>query len=61
MTASCVYSWILSSSSEQLFYGAPLGNCLFNAQVAEFQPKDKYFVLYFQVFYTRMRSSHPNA
>ena len=44
-----------------LFYGAPLGNCLFHVQVAEFQPPDSvknYFTDAFQALYTRMRSSH---
>ena len=36
MTASQVYLRILRSFSEQLFYRAPLRNCLFNVQVAEF-------------------------
>ena len=31
----------LRSFSEQLFYGAPLGNCLFHTQVPEFQPADR--------------------
>ena len=36
-TASCVY---LLSFLEHLFYREPLENCLFHAQVAEFQPAD---------------------
>ena len=46
MTDSCVYLRILRSFSEHFFYGAPLGNCLFCVQVAEFPPPDtvkKYF------------------
>ena len=31
---------ILRSFSDHLFYRAPLGNCLFHVQVAEFQPPD---------------------
>ena len=38
MSASCVYLWILRSYSDHLFYRAPLGNCLFHLQVAQFQP-----------------------
>ena len=30
----------LSGLSDDLFYRAPLGNCLFHVQVAEFQPPD---------------------
>ena len=40
VTASCVYIWILRSFSDHLIYRAPLGNCLFHVQVAEFQPPD---------------------
>ena len=40
VTASCDYLWILRSFSEQPFYRAPPGNCLFHVQVAEFQPPD---------------------
>ena len=64
MTASCVYLWILRSFSEHLFYGAPLGNCLFHVQAAEFQPADtvkNYFTGAFQAFYTRKRSNHLKA
>ena len=32
---------ILRSFSDHLFFRAPLGNCLFHIQVAEFQPPDK--------------------
>ena len=38
MSASCVYLRILRSYSDHLFYRAPLGNCLFHLQVAQFQP-----------------------
>ena len=65
MTTSCVYLfYILISFSDQLFYRAPLGNCLFHLQVAEFQPSDTvkiYFTGTFQAFYTRTRSSHSKA
>ena len=53
MTASCVYLKILRSFSDHLFYTAPLGNCLFHLQVAQFQPPHtvkKYFVSAFQAF-----------
>ena len=40
MTTFYVYLCILRSFSEHLFYRAPLKNCLFHAQVAEFQPAD---------------------
>ena len=44
MTASCVCLWILRSFSGHLFQRAPLENCLFHLQVAEFQPpRKKYF------------------
>ena len=36
MTTSCVY--LCLEVSEHPFYRAPLGNCLFQVQVAEFQP-----------------------
>ena len=55
MTASCVYLRILRSFSEHLIYRAPLGNCLFHVQVAEFLPADtvkNYFTSAFQAFYT---------
>ena len=61
MTASCVYLWILRSFSEHLFYRAPLENCLFYVQVAEFQLADtvkNHFTGAFQAFYKRARSSH---
>ena len=51
---------ILRSFSDHLFYRAPLGNCLFHVQVAEFQPPDtvkNYFTGAFQAFYTRSRDS----
>ena len=51
----------LRSFSERLFYGAPLGNCLFHVQAADFQPADtvkNYFTDPFQAFYTRKRSNH---
>ena len=47
--------------SEHFFYKAPLRNCLFHEQVAEFQPLDtvkKYFTGVSQAFYTRTRSGH---
>ena len=40
MPTSCVYLWILRSFPEHSFYTAPLGNCLFYVQVAEFQAPD---------------------
>ena len=61
MTVFSVYLRILRSFSELLFYRAPLGNCLFHVQVAEFQPPDtvkNYFTSAFQAFYARARSSH---
>ena len=61
MTASCIYLWILRSSSYHLFYKAPLGNSWFNLQVSEFQPPytvKKYFTCAFQAFYTRRRRSY---
>ena len=64
MTASCVYLWILRSFSEQLFFRAPLGNCLFHLQVAEFQAADtveNIFTGAFQALYKRTRSSHSKA
>ena len=65
MTASwCVYLWILRSFSDHLFHTAPLGNCLFHLQVAEFQPQhtvQKYFTSAFQAFHTRRRSSYSKA
>ena len=36
MTAFCIYLWILRSFSDHLCYRAPLGNCLFHLQVAQF-------------------------
>ena len=51
----------LRSFSEHLFYKAPLGNCLFQVPVAEFQPAytmKNYFTGTFQTFCTRARSSH---
>ena len=53
MTASCAYLWILRSFSGHLFYRAPLGNCLFHLQVAQFQPPHtvkKYLLSAFQAF-----------
>ena len=58
MTASCFYLWILRSFPDHLFYRAPLENCLFHLQVAEFQPPhtvNKYFTCAFLAFYTRRR------
>ena len=49
MAASCVYLWILRSFSDHLFYRAPLGNCLFHLQIAQFQPPNtvkKSYVLF---------------
>ena len=63
MTASYVYVRILGSFSDHLFHKAPLGNCLFLLQVAEFQPPytvKKYFTRAFQAFYTR-RNSYSEA
>ena len=60
VTASCVYLWILRSFSDYLVYRAPLGNCLFHLQVAEFQPPhtvNKNFTCAFQAFYRRRRRS----
>ena len=54
----------LRSFSEYLVYRAPLGNCLFHVQAAEFQPPDtvkSYFTSALQAFYTRTRSSQSNA
>ena len=62
MPASCVYLWILRSFFR--FYRAPMGNCLFHVQVAEFQPADtvkSYFTGAFQAFYNRTRSSLSQA
>ena len=64
MTAICVCQRILISFSEHLFYIAPLGNCLFHVQVAEFQLPDtvkNYFASAFRAFYTRTESSHSKA
>ena len=64
MTASCVYLWILRSCSDHVFYRVPLGNFLFQVQVAAFQPPDtgkKYFTSGFQTFYTRTISSYSKA
>ena len=50
--------------SECLFYGAPLGNCLFHVQVAEFQQPETVknnFINVFQAFYTRTTISHSKA
>ena len=45
--------------SEYLFHWAPLGNCLFYAQAAEFHPADtvKHYFTGFQAFYKITRSS----
>ena len=62
--ASCFYLWILRSFSEHIFYRAPLRNCLFHVQVAEFQPAHTIKILFvgaFQAFFTRTRSSHLKA
>ena len=64
MTASYSYMVFLRSCSDHLFYRAPLENCLFYVQVAEFQRPDtvkKYFTGAFQAFYTRTRSSYSKA
>ena len=52
MTASCVYLWILGSFSEHLFYRAPLGNCLWHVQFAEFHPPDTVKTLFYRCFST---------
>ena len=60
MTASFVRLKILRSCSDDLLYRVPLGNFLFQVQVAGLQPPDtekKYFTSAFQAFYTRTRSS----
>ena len=54
--SSLCFMWILRSFSVHPFYRAPLENCLFHVQVAEFQPPHtvkKYFASAFQAFYTR--------
>ena len=64
VATSCVYLWILRSFSEYLFYRAPLRNCLFHVQVADFQAADtekNYFTGAFQIFYTRTRNKHSKA
>ena len=51
---------VLSSFSENLFYRAPLENCSFHAQVAEFQPADIlkiYFIGAFEAFYKTFEHS----
>ena len=56
MTASFVCLRILRSCSGDLCYRVPLGNFLFQVQVAGLQPPDtekKYFTSSFQAFYTR--------
>ena len=64
MTASCAYLRILRSFSEHLFHRAPLGNCLFHVEVAEFQSpgtSKRYFTSVFQASYARTRSSYSKA
>ena len=64
MTTSCVYLRILRSFSEHLSYRAPLRNCLFDVQFAEFQPPDTvkyYFTSAFQAFYRRTTKTHSKA
>ena len=39
-TSGWLHLWILRSFPDHFFYRAPLGNCLFHAQVAGFQPQD---------------------
>ena len=58
MTASC-YLRIMRSFWKRIFYRAPLRNCLFHVQVAEFQPPDT--VNASQAFYARTWSSHSKA
>ena len=59
MSAFCVYLWILRSFWEYLFYRAPLWNCLFHLQIAEFQPVNTVKnSCAFQAFNTRTRSRH---
>ena len=60
ITASCVYLRFSRSYLERLFDRAPLGNCLFNVPVAEFQPADtvnNYFAGAFEEFYKGTRLS----
>ena len=45
MIASSVYLWNLRSFSENLFYWAPMGNCLLQVQVAEYQTQDTVLLL----------------
>ena len=39
-TSGWLHLWILRSFPDHFFYKAPLGNCLFHAQVAGFQEQD---------------------
>ena len=39
-TSGWLHLWILRNFPDHFFYRAPLGNCLFNAQVTGFQPQD---------------------
>ena len=39
-TSGWLHLWILRRFPDHFFYRAPLGNCLFHAQVAGFQPQD---------------------
>ena len=60
-SASYVCLRILENFLEHLFYRAPLGNCLFHVQAAEFQPPDTvkmYFTSAFPAYYTMTTSSH---
>ena len=61
MTISCIYLWIFS---DHLFYRAPMGNCLFHLQFAEFErlhTVKNYFTSGFQAFYTKRSSSYSKA
>ena len=39
-TSGWLHLWTLRSFPDHFFYRTPLGNCLFHAQVAGFQPQD---------------------
>ena len=39
-TSGWLHLWNLRNFPDHFFYRAPLGNCLFNAQVTGFQPQD---------------------
>ena len=56
----CLSVILFICDSQHLFYRWPLGNCLFQVNVAEFQPADTVkndFTGAFQVFFKRTRSS----